>query len=211
MSTLNAWNTFARLSWLRDVKMTQPQCYVIAHGSSPVIMDCVRSLETHGWTYELFQAVDGRKITGQDWERTGITMSQHGKMTRRPGAQGCWLSHFAIWSKCIEQNKPVIVLEHDAVVTGPWPMDLDLEPQLIKLYRSAECKINPAFGLWSKGSHAYTLTPAQAQRIIDHAQTRGAQAVDKHLGDQVLPWTFFDRDLVILNPGRGHSTTSGIK
>lgn len=189
----------------------QPQCYVIAHGSSPVVMDCVRSLEQHGWQYELFRAIDGRKITQQDWRNIGITMSQHGKITQRPGAQGCWLSHHAIWTKCIQNNQPVIVLEHDAVVTEPWPMDLDYNSQLIKLYKSAQCKINPAFGLWSKGSHAYTLTPAQAQQIIDHARERGAQAVDKHLGDQVLPWTFFDRDLVQLNPRRGRSTTSLIK
>lgn len=191
--------------------MIQPQCYVIAHGSSPVVMDCVRSLEQHGWKYELFRAVNGNKVSPQDWERTGIRMSQHGKMTRRPGAQGCWLSHYTIWTKCIQNNQPVIVLEHDAVITEPWPKDLDLETQLIKLYSTAECKTNPAFGLWSKGSHAYTLTPTQAQRIIDHARERGAQAVDKHLGDQVLPWKFFDRDLVRLNPRRGRSTTSVIK
>jgi hypothetical protein len=105
----------------------------------------------------------------------------------------------------------MVVLEHDALVTGPWPKDLDIDTQVVKLYKTAECKINPAFGLWSKGAHAYTLTPAQAHRLITDAQQRGAQAVDKHLGDQVLPWTFFDRDLVMLNPGRGRSSTSGIK
>lgn len=191
--------------------MNQPSCHVIAHASSKVIVECVQSLKQHGWQYQIFPAVDGRTVSQQDWDRIGIKLSQHGKMTRRPGAQGCWLSHFALWKQCADTNQPMVILEHDALVTGPWPTDLDIETQLIKLYRTAECKINPAFGLWSKGSHAYTLTPAQAQRIIDHARERGAQAVDKHLGDQVLPWTFFDRDLVILNPGRGRSSTSQIK
>jgi hypothetical protein len=191
--------------------MPQPQCYVIAHQSSPVVDNCVQSLEQHGWSYEIFPAVDGSRVTEADWQRTGIAMSDLGKIKRRPGAQGCWLSHFAVWSQCIKQGRPVIILEHDALVTEPWPSNMDLDTQLIKLYSSAECKINPAFGLWSKGSHAYTLTPAQAQRIIDHARKNGAQAVDKHLGDQVLPWTFFNRDLVTLNPGRGRSSTSAIK
>jgi len=191
--------------------MQQPRCYIIAHKSSRVIGDCVRSLEQHGWSYEIWPAVDGHKSTEKDWQRIGIAMGDLGKIKRRPGAQGCWLSHHAVWSRCMELNEPVIVLEHDALVTGPWPADIDVNTQLIKLYTRAECKVNPVFGLWSKGSHAYTITPAQAQRIIDHAQRHGAQAVDKHLGDQVLPWTFFSKDLVVLNPGRGRSSTSTIK
>lgn len=189
----------------------QPQCYVIAHESSRVIGDCVQSLEQHGWSYEIFPAVDGSKVAAADWQRTGVTMSEAGKMSRRPGAQGCWLSHFALWQQTVESGHPMVILEHDAMVTGPWPEDLDIDQQLVKLYRTAECKTNPAFGLWSKGAHAYTVTPAQAQTLIAHAQKRGAQAVDKHLGDQVLAWTFYHRDLIVLNPARGPSSTSPLR
>jgi hypothetical protein len=191
--------------------MTQPQCHIIAHTSSRVIGDCVRSLEQHGWSYEIFPAVDGLQVSEQDWKKIGVVMSEAGKMTRRPGAQGCWLSHFALWQQCVESNQPMVIMEHDAVVTEPWPLDIDIQDRVIKLYTTAECKINPAFGRWSKGAHAYTVTPAQAQTLITDAQQRGAQAVDKHLGDLVLPWTFYHRDLVVLHPGRGRSSTSAIK
>lgn len=191
--------------------MPQPQCHVIAHTSSRVIGDCVQSLEQHGWNYKIFAAVDGSKVTAQDWDRIGVKLSLQGKMTRRPGAQGCWLSHFALWRLSVDTNQPLIILEHDALVTAPWPEHIDLEPQIIKLYRTAECKTNPAFGLWSKGAHAYTVTPAQAQVLITHAQQHGAQAVDKHLGTLVLPWTFYHSDLVVLNPARGSSSTSPLR
>jgi hypothetical protein len=102
-------------------------------------------------------------------------------------------------------------MEHDAVVNGPWPEKLDISTQLVKLYISAECKVNPAYGRWSKGAHAYTLTPQQALMLIEHARQYGAQAVDKHLGDSVLPWTFLNQDLVTLNPSRGPSSTSPSK
>jgi hypothetical protein len=171
----------------------------------------VQSLKRHGWTYEIFPAVDGHRVTLQDWSQIGVTMSQEGKMTRRPGAQGCWLSHFALWQHCVKSNKPVVIMEHDALVTGPWPDDLNIDKQLVKLFSTAECKVNPAFGRWSKGAHAYTLTPAQAHILITDAQQRGAQAVDKHLGDMVLPWTFYHRDLVVLNPARGLSSTSPLR
>jgi hypothetical protein len=191
--------------------MTQPQCYIIAHRSSRVIGDCVQSLEQHGWQYKIFPAIDGSKVTETDWHRIGVVMSTDGKMPRRLGAQGCWLSHFALWKQCVDTNKPMVILEHDALVTAPWPEDLNIDKQLVKLFSTAECKINPAFGRWSKGAHAYTVTPAQAQTLIADAQQRGAQAVDKHLGDLVLSWTFYHRDLVVLNPRRGPSSTSPLR
>lgn len=188
--------------------MIQPHCYVIAHSTSQVINDCTASLRKHGWIFEIAPAVNGHTVTEQTWKSIGVQMSANGKMSRRPGAQGCWMSHWHLWNRCVETNQPMVIMEHDAVVTAPWPMDLDIEPTLIKLYTTAECKINPAFGRWSKGSYAYALAPAQAQRLIDHARTNGAQAVDKHLGEQVLPWKFYSTDLVVLNPQRGKSTTS---
>lgn len=138
-------------------------------------------------------------------------MSSEGKMSRRPGAQGCWLSHFALWQQCVKSENPIVILEHDAVVTGTWPTDIDLEPAVIKLFTTAECKVNPAFGLWSKGAHAYTVTPTQARILIEDARARGAQAVDKHLGDRVLPWRFYHQNLVVLNPRRGPSSTSPLR
>jgi hypothetical protein len=138
-------------------------------------------------------------------------MMSEGKMTRRPGAQGCWLSHFALWQRCVDLDQPIIIMEHDAVVTAPWPADIDIDTCVVKLYSTAECKVNPAFGLWSKGAHAYTVTPQQAHILITDAQQRGAQALDKHLGDRVLPWTFYQTDLVMLNPARGPSSTSPLR
>ena len=191
--------------------MIQPKCYIISHPTSRAITDCVASLQKYNWMFEVVPAVDGRTVSTQTWQSIGVKMSADGKMSQRPGAQGCWMSHWQLWNRCVADNQPIIVMEHDAVVTAPWPDELDIEPRLVKLYTTAECKVNPAFGRWSKGAHAYTLTPLQAQQLIDHARTNGAQAADKHLGDLVLPWTFYSKDLVVLNPRRGPSSTSKIR
>ena len=188
--------------------MNQPHCYVIAHATSRVVGDCTKSLAAHNWRYEIFPAV--MSVTAADWEKAGVVMSTGGKMRQRPGAQGCWMSHWQLWNRCVNTNQPLVILEHDAVVQGPWPQDLDIETQLVKLYRTAECKVKPEFGRWSKGSHAYTVTPVQAARLIAFAQATPAQALDKHLGDGVLSWTFYSQDLVTLNPRRGPSITSPI-
>jgi GR25 family glycosyltransferase involved in LPS biosynthesis len=189
----------------------QPTCYVISHAQSRVINDCINSLQKYNWKFEKVDAVNGQGITDMDWKRIGIAMSDNGKMPRRQGAQGCWHSHYALWNKCIATDASIVVMEHDAVVNGPWPESLDIDIRLVKLYSSAECKVNPAFGRWSKGAHAYTVTPPQARRLIEYARDNGAQAVDKHLGDLVLPWTFLNYDLVTLNPRRGPSSTSPIR
>lgn len=153
-------------------------------------------------------AVDGSAVTAATWQSIGVVMNTEGKMSRRPGAQGCWISHWRLWNLCVEQDQPIVIMEHDAVVQAPWPADIDITTRLVKLYTTAECKTNPAFGRWSKGAHAYALTPTQAAQLIAHARTHGAQAVDKHLGDQVLAWRFYSQDLVTLNPKRGPSSTS---
>ena len=189
----------------------QPTCYVIAHAESRVIDDCIASLRKYNWKFEKFNAVNGQTITQADWQRIGIELSDKGKMSRRPGAQGCWHSHYRLWNKCLIDNTPIVIMEHDAVVNGTWPDTLDISNKLVKLYLTAECKVNPAYGRWSKGAHAYTLTPVQALTLIEHARRYGAQAVDKHLGDSVLPWTFLDQDLVTLNLQRGPSSTSPLK
>jgi glycosyl transferase family 25 len=188
--------------------MKQPHCHVIAHASSRVVDDCFESLSRHGWQFTKFDAVDGYNITQADWERIGVAMNDQGKMPRRPGAQGCWISHFSLWNKCRNINTPIVVMEHDALVTAPWPQDLNITEKLIKLYTSASTKFNTSFGNWSKGSHAYTLTPEQANILITHAQKYGAQAVDKHLGDLILLWSFLGWDLVKINQKKGPSSTS---
>jgi len=191
--------------------MKQPTCYVITHPQSRVVDDCLASLKKYNWIFEIFNAVDGQKITEADWKRIGISMSDEGKMPRRPGAQGCWHSHYELWNKSIINNTPIVIMEHDAVANAPWPEELNIDDRLVKLFSSAECKVNPAFGRWSKGAHAYTVTPKQANALIQYAKINGAQAVDKHLGDLVLPWTFLNNDLVTLNPKRGPSSTSPLR
>ena len=184
---------------------------MIAHPGSRVVGDCRASLDRHGWSHEIWPAVDGRSITSKDWQRTGVIMSPTaGKLPRRPGAQGCWFSHYGLWQLCAAGAEPITILEHDAVAQAAWPQDLDMTQGIVKLYRQAACKTKPGLGTWSKGSHAYTITPEQAQALLDRAHTWGASPVDKHMISNEIPWRFLDQDLVLLNQRRGPSTTSGL-
>jgi len=189
--------------------MTQPMVYVIAHSSSTVVRDCIHSLDTHGWKFELFPAIDGRRLGSVDWERIGVKMSIiAGKLPKRAGAQGCWFSHWSLWEQAVKQQQPMVILEHDAVVTAPWPDDIDIDSCIVRLYTTSSCKTKPGLGTWSKGAHAYTVTPQQAQQLIDRGRTFGASPVDKHIISEHIPWRFLGYDLVTLNSKYSVSSTS---
>ena len=186
-------------------------CHVIVHKTSRVAKHCFESLLLHNWTFTKFDAINGTELTDKHWKRLGVSMSATaGKLPLRPGAQGCFFSHFRLWEECANTGKPIVILEHDAVVQGSWPNNLDIDQCIIKLYRSADCKLKAEYGTWSKGSHAYTLTPDQAIQLINRAKNFGASPVDKHIISKQIPWKFLEYDLVTKNPRRGRSTTSGI-
>lgn len=174
-----------------------------------MLADCVRSLDRHGWLWEISPAVDGRTIGPEQWASIGVRMSATaGKLPRRPGAQGCWFSHWNLWQRAVQTNQAMIILEHDAVIQAAWPGDMDIDTEIVKLYATGHCKTKPGLGIWSKGSHAYTITPAQAQALIDRGHRWGASPVDKHIISGDIAWRFLGWDLVTLNSERGASSTS---
>lgn len=63
--------------------------------------------------YTYFEAVDGKTI---DVNSLGNKIFKKGTLYYTPGALGVALSHLALWEKCIELNKPIIVMEDDLIV-----------------------------------------------------------------------------------------------
>lgn len=72
-------------------------------------------LTTTGVEYEFFPAIDGRNsiISGYDSLRR-IKEKGH-PLTL--GEQACFLSHRALWLKCIELNTPIVIMEDDVDLT----------------------------------------------------------------------------------------------
>jgi len=59
--------------------------------------------------------------------REGLYINRAGahKITRRGrGVLGCFLSHYFLWKKCIEENKPIGVMEYDAVFIRKLPENI---------------------------------------------------------------------------------------
>ena len=163
-----------------------------------------------GWSVDIWPAVDGFTVDQQSWDQIGVDLLDRGAIVKRPGARGCFHSHFGLWCHAISINEPIIIMEHDAQVLTEWDPSLPLDQCLWKLHTpdGRGDQINELTGLWSRGAWAYTVTPQQAQKLVDFSRTVGAQAVDKQIGSSVVPWSYLDRNMVVHRPSVHRSTTS---
>lgn len=170
----------------------QPKTFVIAIKDHPVsesqLRDCLDSAERFRWKVETFWGIDGRTITNNTWIREGISPRLDKPTMNKPGVQGCFLSHWQLWKKCVEINEPIVILEHDAVIQGNW-QPLEIKNSIIKLHRYYKQK-NPKYdedtGLWSASGHAYCLLPTHANILIEFVKNKGAFEVDRIIGDKVI-------------------------
>lgn len=83
---------------------------------------CAYSCEKSGQSYQFWDAYDGTKETIVPPSHHNDTMSMikvtNHYLTRAEVA--CALSHISLWVKCVLLNKPIVILEHDAIVVHPY-------------------------------------------------------------------------------------------
>ena len=194
----------------------QPVTYVIAvvDSSAPGfsvgqanLAATVKTLEKWGWDWQLWPASVPSEV---DWAGLGVELLPRGAILKRPGAQACFHSHFNLWSHCVNIDQPIVVMEHDAHVTGVWPSTIDLDQCVWKLCTpdGRGDRENDYTGTWSCGAWAYTLTPYWAGKLIEFSRSVGAQAVDKQIGSRVVDWSYWTNNLVAHRPAVHRSTTS---
>lgn len=202
-----------------SIFMTQPKTWIIAQtdpksrhyaASQKNLTTTLASASAWSWPVDIWPAVDGWTMGAGAWDRIGVTLLPRGAIQKRPGAQGCFHSHFGIWSWCVEHQRSAVVLEHDARIMGPWPTNINLEQNIWKLYQpdGRGDRENDYTGTWSCGSWAYTVTASQAQRLVEFSRSVGAQALDKQLGSRAAPWAYWCDNLVVHAPAVSTSTTS---
>lgn len=102
--------------------------YIIYLPSSPISVEqadrCLKSCRIAGQKAELFEGFDGtsgevvapKHLRDQSWIKWIKVMDHFQSSTE----VACSLSHMALWVKCMEEDRPIVVLEHDAVVVRPY-------------------------------------------------------------------------------------------
>jgi len=104
--------------------------------------------------------------------------------TSSPGALGCFYSHYRLWKKCIELNRPIWIFEDDVVFLRPYyPVDFDevlitvlgswkriyerdvhIEPK-----KQPEAELFP--GPCLPGTPGYAITPKAAKKLLKEFST----------------------------------------
>lgn len=87
---------------------------------------CVTSWKDAGFDIQLYDAVTPATVSKQDsipfkWSRP-VTETE----------KACFLSQYNLWKECYEEDKPYLILEHDAYLINPRP--IKYEPDLMLQY-----------------------------------------------------------------------------
>ena len=186
------------------------QCYVIALQNNPrsqaLLTDCLASCKRWAWSAEPYWAVVGADLVPTHFQDLNLYLNPQTKIARRPGAQGCFLSHWNLWHLCVQKNTPIVILESDAVIQGAMPVYTPARG--IQKFHTDRGTKTGFTGTWSKGAHAYAIAPAHARELIQGIQSTEVKPADKCIGTRFVPWQHHSSDLVTLNPRRGPSTTA---
>ena len=162
-----------------------------------------------GWQLELYDGVDGTKENLNDY---GVKIFAHNKkcvrLLSRPGTQGCFLSQYKLWNKCIEENEEICIFEHDVVFKKLFSIEQSFDHVLkFEGFRPAK-PMN--VGQWWEGARAYCLKPQGAKKLVDFVKTQGAMPADWCLNSGILD-VVFDKSNKVTFDQKKFSFTKDLK
>lgn len=126
--------------------------------------------------YEGFDGTDGKNIKvpksleKQGWLKWVKVLNSDLKITE----VCCFLSHLSLWVKCIELNRPIIILEHDAIMVKKFTHHT-VSNCIIYLgssYQMRSKNLNMVYGQLNQNyrfiycAHAYSIDPLIAKNLV---------------------------------------------
>lgn len=163
---------------------------------------CADSCDSVGMPYQYWDAYNGLvegDIVPPDHHGQVMNMIKVTDHYLTRGELACALSHISLWAKCVEQDKPLVILEHDAVMLQPYLQHSVYNS--IGFLGSNEQK-NLGWGVFptpphaSEGpnyhfmcrAHAYSIDPAVAKNMLAHVIKYGINApLDIMLRADIFP------------------------
>jgi glycosyl transferase family 25 len=166
---------------------------------------CAKSCSEVEQPYKIFNAFDGTsgKIVIPDEYKNAPWLKWIKLYTNvlSPTQISCFYSHFALWTKCLELDRPIIILEHDSIVQKK--LDYHCAYNSIIYLGSSEQKsesmpiqpLVPPHGTSEDGrhrficrAHAYSIDPAIAKNLISHVIKFGiTTSLDVTIRSDIFP------------------------
>jgi hypothetical protein len=148
---------------------------------------CLDSCKQVNQKAELFEGFDGtsgeikvpKHLENQSWVKW-LKVTDH---FQSPTEVACSLSHIALWVKCMEEDVPLIILEHDAIFVKPYNIHnfynaicyLGCHEQLnkdVSFKIPIHSTINHNWHFINR-AHAYCIDPQVAKRLFLNVLDRG--------------------------------------
>lgn len=178
-------------SLYRSYDMKVDQAYIIHlpnnSTSQALSARCLESCKKVSMPASLYEGFDatGKEMTvpdhlkQQSWYKWLKVTDHHLSTTE----VACALSHIALWVKCMELDRPIVILEHDAVMLQPY-LHHQAYNAVVYLGCSKQLKdtsgsLIPPFSSINKNwffinrAHAYAIDPAVAKKLFTMVLDRG--------------------------------------
>ena len=162
---------------------------------------CADSCDLAGMAWEYWNAYNGIKNPIQPPNQHNgipamVKVTDH-YLTR--GEVACALSHISLWQKCVLDDKPIVILEHDAIMVKPYTQHSVFNSICyLGSYEQVNqgWKVLPTPPHASEGSnyhficraHSYAIDPAVAKNMLAHVLKYGINApLDIMLRADIFP------------------------
>lgn len=144
-------------------------------------LSCAASCMKVGMPFQMWDAYNGisSEIIVPDHHNSLMSMIKVTDHYLTRGEVCCALSHISLWAKCVEQDQPLVILEHDAVMVQPY---LDHKVFNSIAYLGSNEQVKQGWGVYSTPphasegpnyhficrAHAYGIDPAVAKNMLAH-------------------------------------------
>lgn len=150
--------------------------------SEAMAQRCLESCNNVGQKAVIWEAFDGThgniKVPVHAIGRDYLKYLKLINYTLTPQEVCCLLSHVSLWSRCIEIEQPIVILEHDAVMVAKYEQHMAFNS--VVYLGSVEQASNNYWGLipihaqlssdyrYILRTHAYSIDPMIARNLLSH-------------------------------------------
>jgi hypothetical protein len=195
------------MNYFSSYNLETENAYIISLKDNKISQDlterCAKSCEKVGQPYKIFYGFDGNtgivvppeELKDQSW----LNWLRLHDCTLTPTQIGCVFSHFALWTKCLEIDQPIIILEHDSIMLERFPLHPVFNSVIYlgsrEQYHGSPVYPTPPHGSDNKGlyrficrAHAYSIDPAVAKNLISYVLKMGIHtSLDVMLRSDIIP------------------------
>jgi GR25 family glycosyltransferase involved in LPS biosynthesis len=172
--------------------------------SEKLTQQCVASCEAVGQPYKLWEGFNGRsgeiKVPKHLEGQAFVNFLRLHTQLMTPTQIACFYSHYSLWCMCVDIDRPIVILEHDAVMERPY-LHHKFHNNIVYLgsseqkFKDWEIISIPPHATDQNGlyrficrAHAYAIDPFVAKNMISYVIQQGiTTTLDVILRSDIIP------------------------